>query len=89
LKGKRRGKVTKSVLFLHENPPTHRALTTHKKLAYLDFQCFITHLFSESGPVGLPPVLWTEKTIERSPFLDAEVIAATETLLDGQTSEFF
>ena len=28
----------------------------------------ITHLFSRSGPVGLPPVLWTEKTIERSPF---------------------
>jgi len=25
-------------------------------------------LFSRSGPVGLPPVLWTEKTIERSPF---------------------
>jgi hypothetical protein len=26
-------------------------------------------LFSRSDPVGLPPVLWTEKTIERSPFL--------------------
>ena len=26
-------------------------------------------LFSGSGPVGLPPVPWTEKTIERSPFL--------------------
>jgi len=25
-------------------------------------------LFSVSGPVGLPPVPWTEKTIERSPF---------------------
>jgi len=25
-------------------------------------------LFSGSGPVGLPPVPWTEKTIERSPF---------------------
>ena len=25
-------------------------------------------LFSRSGPVGLPPVFWTEKTIERSPF---------------------
>ena len=25
-------------------------------------------LFSGSGPVGLPPVTWTEKTIERSPF---------------------
>ena len=25
-------------------------------------------LFSRSGPVGLPPVPWTEKIIERSPF---------------------
>ena len=25
-------------------------------------------LFSGSGPIGLPSVLWTEKTIERSPF---------------------
>ena len=25
-------------------------------------------LFSGSGPVGLPPVPWTQKTIERSPF---------------------
>ena len=25
-------------------------------------------LFSASGPAGLPPVPWTEKTIERSPF---------------------
>ena len=26
------------------------------------------NLFSGSDPVGLPPVTWTEKTIERSPF---------------------
>jgi len=46
-------------------------------------------LFSGSGPVGLPPVPWTEKTIEISPFfVDAEVIAAVETWLDGQPSEF-
>jgi len=25
-------------------------------------------LFSGSGPIGLPPVPWTEKSIERSPF---------------------
>jgi len=47
-------------------------------------------LFSGSGPVGLPPVLWTEKTIEKSPFSsDAEVIAAAETWLDGRPSDFF
>ena len=39
LKGKRRGKVTKGVLFLHDNAPAHRTLATQKKLAYLGFQC--------------------------------------------------
>jgi len=38
LKEKRRGKVTKVVLFLH-NVPAHRALATRKKLAYLGFEC--------------------------------------------------
>jgi hypothetical protein len=32
-------KVTKGVLFLHDNAPAHRALATQKKLAYLGFQC--------------------------------------------------
>ena len=35
---KRGGKVTKGVLFLHDNAPAHQALATQKKLAYLDFQ---------------------------------------------------
>ena len=47
-------------------------------------------LFSGSGLVGLPPVPWTEKTIESSPFsCYAEVIAAAEIWMDGQPSEFF
>jgi hypothetical protein len=33
LKEKRRGKFTKSVMFLHDSPPAHRALATQKKLA--------------------------------------------------------
>ena len=37
LKEKRRGKVTKGVLFLHDNAPAHRTLATQKKLAYLGF----------------------------------------------------
>ena len=41
LKEKCRGKVTKGVLFLHGNAPTHRALVTQKKLAYLGFQCLL------------------------------------------------
>ena len=37
-------------------------------------------LFSRSCSVGLPPVPWTDKTIEMSPFsCDAEVIAAAKT----------
>ena len=39
LKGKCRGKVTKGVLFLHDNAPAHQTLATQKKLAYLGFQC--------------------------------------------------
>jgi len=39
LKKKRREKITKVVLFLHDNAPAHRALATQKKLAYLGFQC--------------------------------------------------
>ena len=35
LKKKRCGKVTKGVLFLHDNASAHRALATQKKLAYL------------------------------------------------------
>ena len=39
-KRQRRGKVNKGgVLFLHDNPPAHRALASQKKLAYLGFQC--------------------------------------------------
>jgi len=37
--GKSRWKVTKGVLFLHDNAPAHQALATQKKLAYLGFIC--------------------------------------------------
>ena len=39
LKEKLRGKVTKGVLFLHDNAPVHRPLAIQKKLAYLGLQC--------------------------------------------------
>jgi len=39
LKEKRRGKVNKKVLFLHDDAPAHRALAIHKKLAYPGFHC--------------------------------------------------
>jgi len=43
LKEKHRGKVTKGVLFLHDNAPAHRTLATQKKLTHLGFQC-LDHL---------------------------------------------
>ena len=62
LKEKRHEKVTKGVLFLHDNAPAHRALATQKKLTYLGFQR-VDHptLLSGSGPVALPPVPWTKR----------------------------
>jgi len=62
MKEKRFGKVTKEVLFLHDNALAHRKLATQKKLACLGFHC-LDHptLFSGSGPVGLPPVPWAGK----------------------------
>jgi len=46
LKEKHREKVTNGVLFLHDNALTHRALATHRKLAYLGFQCLDHPLYS-------------------------------------------
>jgi len=91
LKEKRCRKVTKRVLFMHDNASTHWALATQKKLAYLGFQC-LDHIpyFPGSGAVGLPPVPWTEKKLKGRYFSsDAEVITAAETWLDGKPSEFF
>ena len=70
LKEKHRGKFTNGILFLNENDPLHRALATQKKLAYLGFQCLDHPPYSPDGSdtIGLPPVPWIEKTIERSPF---------------------
>jgi len=61
-KEKRREKVSKCVLFLHDNAPAHQALATQKKLAYLAFQCLDHPSYSpDMAPFGLPPVPWTEK----------------------------
>ena len=69
LKEKRREKFTKVVLFLHDNAPTHRALATQKKMAFLGFQCLDHPPYSpDLAPVGLPPVPWTEETFEMSLF---------------------
>ena len=44
-------------------------------------------LFSGSGPIGLPPVNWTEKELmDRHFSSDTDFIAALETLMCGQIS---
>ena len=91
LKEKRRGKVTKGVLFLHDNALAHWALATQKKLAYLGFQCLDHPPYSQDlvpSDYHLFPGL--KKQLKGRHFSsDVEVIAAVETWLDGQPSEFF
>ena len=91
LKEKLRGKVTKVVLFLHDNASTHRALATQKKLAYLGFQCLDHPPYSpDLAPLDYHLFTGPKKQLEGLHFSsDAEVIAAAETWLDGQRSELF
>jgi len=70
LKEKRCGNVTKGVLFLHDNAPTHRALATQKKLAYLGFRCHHHPPYStDLAPSDYNLFRGLKKTIESSPFL--------------------
>jgi len=91
LKEKHHRKVTKGVLFLHNNAPAHQALATQKKLAYLGFHCLDHRPYSPDLALSdyhLFPGL--KKQLKGRHFSsDAEVIAAAETWLDGQPSEFF
>jgi len=90
-KEKRRGKVTKGVLFLHDDAPAHRVLATQKKLAYLGFQYLDHPPYSPDLTLSdchMFPGLKKQLKV-RHFWSDAEVIAASETWLDGQPSEFF
>jgi len=91
LKEKRHRKVIKVVLFSHDNAPAHQALVTQKKLAYLGFQCLDNPPCSSDLALSeyqLFPGL--KNQLKGHHFLsDVEVIAAAETWLNGQPSEFF
>jgi len=91
LKEKCRGKFTKEVLFLHDNTPAHRALATQKKLVYLGFQCLDHPPYSpDQAPSDYHLFPGPKKQLKGRHFSsDAEVIAAAETCLDGQPSDFF
>ena len=76
---------------MHDNAPAHRALATQKKLAYLGFQ-FLDHppYSPELAPSDYNLLPRLEKQLKVGHFSsDAEVIAAAETWLDGQRSDFF
>jgi len=69
LKEKRRGKITKGVLFLHDNSPAHRTLATQKKLVYLGFHYLDRPPYSPDlglSDCHLSPGL--KRKIESSPF---------------------
>jgi len=74
---------------LHEN--AHRALATQKKLAYLGFQCLDHPLYSpDLAPLDYHLFSGLEKQLKGRHFSsDVEVVAAVETWLDGQHSDFF
>jgi len=76
---------------LHDNIPSHRALATQKKLAYLGYQCIDHSPYSpDLAPLGYHLFLGLKKQLKDRHFSsDAEVIAAVEAWLDGQTSDFF
>ena len=88
LKDKCCGKVTKGVLFLHDNAPAHWALATQKKLAYLGFHCHDHPPYSlDLAPLDYHLFPGLNKRLKVRHFsFDAKVIAAAETWLEGQPS---
>ena len=88
---KRHGKVTKGVLFLHDNAPAHRALATQKKLAYPGFQYLDHPPYSpDLAPSDYHLFPGVKKQLKgRHFYSDAQVVAALETWLDSKPSDFF
>ena len=76
---------------MHDTAPAHRALETQKKLAYLGFQCLDHPPYSpDLAPSDYHLFPGLKKQLKGRHFSsNAEVIAAAETWLDGQPSEFF
>jgi len=91
LKKKCCGKVTNGVLFLHDNALAYRALATQKKLSYLGFQCLDHPPYSlDLAPSDYHAFPGLKKQVKVRHFSsDAEVIAPTETWLDGQPFKLF
>jgi len=91
LKEKCRGKVTKGVLFLHDNAQAHWPLATQKKLDSLGFHCLDHPTYSpDLAPSDYHLFPGLKKKLKGRHFSsNAEVIAAADTWLDGEPSKFF
>jgi len=78
-------------LFLHDNTPAHRPLATQKNLAYLGFQCLDHPPYSpDLAPSDYNLFPGLKKQMKGRHFSsEAEAIAAAESWLDLQQSEFF
>jgi len=89
--GKTPWEVHHCCLVLARQFPAHRALGTQNKLAYLGFQCLDHPPYSpDLAPSDYHLFLGLKKQLKSCHFSsDAEVIAAAETWLDGQSSDFF
>jgi len=75
---------------LHDNAPAQGALATQKKLAYLGFQCLDHPPYSlDLAPSVYHLLPGLKKQLKCRHFSsDSKIIAAAETWLDGQHSEF-
>ena len=76
---------------MHDIALAHWALATHNKLAYLGFQClYYTPYSPDLAPSDYHLFPGLKKQLKGYYFSsDVEVIAAAETWLDRQPSEFF
>jgi len=91
LKEKRRGKFTKDVVILHDNDPAHRALTSPEETGLPGLPISWSPPYSpDLAPSDYHLFSGLEKQLKCRHFSsDTEVIAAAETWLDGQYSDFF
>ena len=75
---------------MHDSAPAHKTLAHQKKLAYLGFQCLDHPPYSpDLAPLDYHLFPGLKKLKARHFSSDAGVIAAAETWLDGQSSDFF
>jgi hypothetical protein len=85
------GKVTKGVLFMHDNAPAHRALANRRNPPIWFSSVLITHPILRIWPRRntICSLDWKKKQLKDRYFSpDTEVIAASDTWLDGQPSVF-